>query len=191
MAACFAFFAAIRFSLPSMCKVHKDTRCEVTASECVGWCVGPFYYTYTAQHSNVTALLVTLPPIQHVLGLVRRCIRASFGLIMAAAEWDLCLLFDRPSEGWSMPRLSLDELYSGCQSLWQEAREGAGRDYKIQFRAREGVDLLYKVAPRCPPPVPPQTQIHNQTGTFICCRIFSLFCVSVVIPSKTENPYLS
>lgn len=137
-----------------MCKVHKDTRCEVTASECVGWCVGPFYYTYTAQHSNVTALLVTLPPIQHVLGLVRRCIRASFGLIMAAAEWDLCLLFDRPSEGWSMPRLSLDELYSGCQSLWQEEQEGAGRDYKIQFRAREGVDLLYKVAPRCPPSFP-------------------------------------
>lgn len=45
-----------------------------------------------AKHSNVTAPLITLPFIQHVLGLVRPNVSVpAFG--RANAEWDLCLLF--------------------------------------------------------------------------------------------------
>ncbi len=86
--------------------------------------------------------------------------------------------------------LSEDEVYSGCQSPWQEEK-GGRQDYKIQFRAIEGVDLLYKVPLSCFPFFSlrrKHTCIH--TLSKICYRIFSL-CVFVVISSKTEDPYLS
>lgn len=84
--------------------------------------VCPFNYTYTVQCCNVMALLVTLTPIRQVHILVCWCICACFAVKKAEQNGrirSLCA-FDRTSEGRLMLLLSEDEVYTGCQSLWQE-----------------------------------------------------------------------
>ena len=58
----------------------------------------------------------------------------------------LWVLTEQVKVGGLMLLLSEDEARRGCQSLWQNEKGEGGQvgDYTIQFRAIEGVDLLYK-----------------------------------------------
>lgn len=73
-------------------------------------------------------------------------------------------------------------------------RGGGGgqiEDYKIQFRAMEGVDLLYKVPQSF---FSPFSRRHKPTSLytrFPKCDVESFLCVFVVKSSKTRDPCLS
>lgn len=51
-------------------------------------------------------------------------------------------LTEQVKMGGLMLLLSEDEVHRSCQSLWQEGKGGQVGDYKIQFRAVEGVYLF-------------------------------------------------
>lgn len=72
--------------------VLKRTKTLAGKCERVGWCVGSFYHTFIAQHSNVMALLITLSFIEHVFSLVRSHVSAP-AFRHTNSKWDLCVIF--------------------------------------------------------------------------------------------------
>lgn len=74
--------------------------------------------------------------------------------------------------------LSVDEVYSSCQKPAARGKESEGghrADYKIQFRAKVGADLLYKDPLSCCPLSEQETQTHFQKSAVesllcFCCE---------------------
>lgn len=96
-------------------------------------------------------------------------------------------VFDRRSEGgWVDATVIWGWSIEQLPKPVARGKEGQVGDYKIQFRAIEGVDLLYNMPLSC---IPRFTRRHKQTYfhmfSKICCRIFSLY-VFVIISSKTS-----
>lgn len=126
-----------------MGSMYKVT--EIQFVKCVGRSVVCFNYTYTQCSTNTDSYTYSHSVSAHfriVMYCCRLCSSKDRGRIRRV------FLTEQVKVGGLMLLLSEDEARRGCQSPWQEEK-GRGRgqvgDYKIQFRAIEGVDLLYKL----------------------------------------------